>query len=211
MPLSSATTDGPDLETRIGQSHAPCLVVAHPDDESLWCAGLIIRYPKDWLIVCCTIPFKDPERADKFFDACDVLGAQSLLLGHPERNGPIPKPDIRGRDLVISHGPHGEYGHPQHRELHRLMQPDIWCAYGDQADAVLALSESEWQQKLAALRCYDHYSPADNGKRKSEALIDFYGRKYDLKREPYGLSNARTNGAEAKSNTAPRLDWSVSS
>jgi hypothetical protein len=166
----------------------PVIVVAHPDDESLWCAGLVVSFPKkDWLIVCCTIPFKDPERADKFRDACDVLGAESILLAHPERNGPIPKPSLEGRDLVISHGPKGEYGHPQHRELNALLRPDIWFAYGDKADFTIALSDNAWQQKLQAIRCYDHYSETDNGKTKSQALLDYYGSRYDLRREPYGL------------------------
>lgn len=190
------------LDDIMDSAKKPVIVVAHPDDEALWCAGILIRYPKDWLIVCCTIPSKDPERSDKFLDSCDVLGAESLLLGHPERNGPIPKPDLTGRDLIISHGPNGEYGHPQHRELHMLLGPDIWFAYGDQADAYIALSDNEYEQKLAAIRCYDHFSSTDRGKRKSEALIDYYGRRYDLRREPYGLSDARKNGAQAQGGSA---------
>ncbi len=182
----------------MAEAKKPVVVVAHPDDEVLWCAGLVIHYPKDWLIVCCTIPFKDPERANKFLDACDVLGSESLLLGHPERNGRIPKPDLTGRDLIISHGPNGEYGHPQHREVHRLVNPDLWFAYGDQSDVTLTLDDNEYAQKLAAIYCYDHYSPADDGKRKSEALIGYYGKRYDLRREPYGLSNARKNGGQAQ-------------
>jgi len=166
----------------------PVIIVAHPDDESLWCAGLPIRYPeKDWLIICCTVPFKDPERKDKFFDSCDVLGAQSIVIGQPEREGPLRRPDLEGRDLVISHGPKGEYGHPQHRELHALLRPDVWFAYGDLSDFTITLTDNEWQQKLAAIRCYDHYSEADDGKRKSDALLDYYGKRYDLRREPYGL------------------------
>ena len=38
------------------------MVVAHPDDETMWGGSLPIRYPGDWFIVCCTVPKRDPER-----------------------------------------------------------------------------------------------------------------------------------------------------
>lgn len=166
------------------------MVVAHPDDETLWGAGIVIRYPKDWTIFCCTVPFHDPIRAEKFKDACRVLGATPVVSNHSERAGLIPVPDVDGFDLIVTHNAAGEYGHVQHRELHNAIKPrwpdkTICFGYGGGKPSLkLMLSETEKARKLEALRCYDHTSPTDR-KPKWEALLDVFTHRYDLWREPY--------------------------
>lgn len=168
------------------------MLVAHPDDETLWGAGIILRYPKDWTVICGTIPFHDPERADKFHDACAVLGVfESLVVDHSERAGLIPIPDLSGFDLIVTHNEAGEYGHVQHKELHHAVK-ELWpekmlCfGYGGgEPRFKIALTDTEAERKLAALQCYDHKSRTDHGKVKWQALLDVFSTKYDLWREPY--------------------------
>ena len=40
-------------------------VVAHPDDETLFAAGAIIRSGGDWTVICCSTPESDPIRDRK--------------------------------------------------------------------------------------------------------------------------------------------------
>jgi len=166
------------------------MFVAHPDDETLWGAGIILRYPMDWTVICGTIPYHDPVRAEKFRDACDVLGACGLVQNHSERGGLIPIPDLDEFDLIVTHNAAGEYGHVQHKELHNAVKerwPDkMRCVgYGGKPIQTLALSDNEAAKKLEALQCYDHRSPTDHGKMKWEALLATFSPRYNLWREPY--------------------------
>src|ERR1051325_7321430 len=89
----TAKTKSPELEDLIDRAENAVMVVAHPDDESLWGAGIVLRYKKNWTVICCTVPYHDPIRAEKFRNACGVLGAAGVLLGHSERGGLIPIPN----------------------------------------------------------------------------------------------------------------------
>ncbi len=171
------------------------LVVAHPDDESLWFGGLLAAEPGDWTVICCSIPRTDPERAWKFFDACEVLGAKARLLPFTEAGAKEPLQDLDLMDLsgfeqIVTHNVVGEYGHAHHVQINRTLvarYPDkiVTGGYGKAPGAKrIALNEHQLGLKMAALRCYDHTSPSD-GKPKWRALLDVYGPQFDLGVETY--------------------------
>lgn len=171
------------------------LVVAHPDDESLWFGGLLASEPGDWTVICCSIPRADPIRAWKFFDACEVLGAKARLLPFVETDAKEPLLhvdiiDLSGFDQIVTHNSVGEYGHGHHIYLNRVLKaryPDkvVTGGYGKAAGSKLVvLNEHQLRIKMAALRCYDHTSPMD-GKLKWRALLDRYGAEFDLGVETY--------------------------
>lgn len=171
------------------------LVVAHPDDESLFFGGLLAAEPGDWTIICCSIPRTDPIRAWKFFDACAVLGASPRLLPFIEAGPKEPLQNAEMIDLssfeqIVTHNMVGEYGHPHHVQLNRLLtarygEKVVTGGYGKGPGARrIALSHSQIETKMTALRCYDHTSPSDN-KPKWQALIDRYGSQFDLGVETY--------------------------
>ena len=178
----------------IEPGHNNVIVTAHPDDETLWCGGLPIRFSdRKWTVICCTIPRADPVRAEKFFDACRVLGATPVLRRYLETE-PM---DFRGLDLsefdcVVSHNPGGEYGHPQHKEVSRFVLSNYRASqtmlfgYGGQIKTVtdIILDPQEYSQKLAALKCYDHQSPSDS-QPKWKALLDRYFPNGGFHRESY--------------------------
>lgn len=165
------------------------MIVAHPDDETLWGAGIVLQYPKDWTIICCTIPYHDPIRAEKFHEACAVLGASnSVVRQHGERDGLIEIPDLSYFDLIVTHNSAGEYGHVQHKELHNAIKPrwpDKTICFGYGGDSKLTVPVDK-ERKLAALKCYDHVSPTDHGKVKWQALLDVFEPRYNLWSETYG-------------------------
>ncbi len=118
------------------------VVVAHPDDETLWVGGTILMHPTvDWTILALCRK-TDPDRNPKFFRVVRDLKAQGVMgdmddgpeqraLQQQEVEKTIRFLVPRKRfDLVVSHGPHGEYTrHRRHEETSRAVQ-NLWLAGG---------------------------------------------------------------------------------
>lgn len=147
------------------------IVVAHPDDESLWASSLLLYYPGNWTIICCSRPQAPGEelRCSKFFHACVFLGAgHGVILDHAD-NG-INKPlenlyiNLQEYDHIFTHNNVGEYGHPHHKQVHEYIKskyPDKKQTYfGYTRDGYIGteieLSPSNTMTKLKALRAYDY-------------------------------------------------------
>ncbi len=146
------------------------IVTAHPDDETLWCGGLPLRFPElEWTVICCSITKRDPPATFQFFDACKVLGVEGRLLPFTETSYDIPLTnldliDLSGYDCIITHGADGEYGHPHHRSVnahifktwkHKLIV-SIGYKHGQQE---MRLSQDELGKKRKALSSYNGPSP----------------------------------------------------
>lgn len=167
------------------------MVVAHPDDESLWGAGLLLRYPGNWEVICCTTPARDPERAALFPKACKILGARPRQLDQIETTIPLSFPDLSGHDLIVTHNSAGEYGHPQHKEVHehitrKYPEKTICFGYrphGAGEDFSIELNEEECAAKLLAIKCYDNIGSANIP--TWQMLLNSFQHKFNLWREPY--------------------------
>src|SRR6202795_4736136 len=78
LPKKTMTLIPPD-EIRSDPRPRAAVVVAHPDDETLWCGGYILTHPEFlWRIVtlCRAV---DPDRAPKFRRVLQRLGAEGEM------------------------------------------------------------------------------------------------------------------------------------
>ncbi len=170
------------------------VVVAHPDDETLWAGGTMLTRPEWDFFVGCLCRGSDPDRAPKFRRALDALGAAGRIgdLDDAPEQAPLPDADVQtavlsllpGRrfDLVLTHGPWGEYTrHRRHEETCKavislwragqLTARGLWlfayedsggrrlpCARSD-AHVKQALPSEIWQRKYAIIRDVYGFSP----------------------------------------------------
>jgi len=59
------------------------LIVAHPDDETIFCGGTMLMYPQwNWTVVCLT--HKADRREDKFNHAMDYFKSEKVQIKHSE-------------------------------------------------------------------------------------------------------------------------------
>jgi len=131
------------------------VIVAHPDDETLWAGGTILSHPSWKCFIICLCRGDDPERAQKFYTALKVLKSEGIM-GHlddgPEQT-PLDDTEVERAisdllppkhfDLIITHNPTGEYTkHLRHEEIskgvirlwhsERISTHELWTfAYED--------------------------------------------------------------------------------
>jgi len=114
------------------------VIVAHPDDESLWCGGYLLTHPGFLWRIVTLCRASDPDRAANFRQVLDRFGAVGEMADLDD--GPdqtqLPSGQVReaaarllagnSYDLILTHGPHGEYTeHRRHTECCRAVV-ELW-------------------------------------------------------------------------------------
>lgn len=110
------------------------VVVAHPDDETIWMGGTILKNPAARWTIFSLCRSGDRDRAPKFRRVCKHYGAVAIISNLEDEgtmtvNESIPEIERRllaklaGRrfDYIFTHGANGEYGHPRHVGVHRTI------------------------------------------------------------------------------------------
>lgn len=147
------------------------IVTAHPDDESIFFAGLILNHPEvEWHVCCVTDGNADGNgkvRADQFRRAMEALAVHSFeILGYPDiyenRLDLIKLSKDLGKfemmDQVFTHGVLGEYGHPHHQDVCMAVynvfkeKKDLWSiAYNCFPDKIIQLNQKQYELKTKIL------------------------------------------------------------
>lgn len=187
------------------------IIVAHPDDEILWSGGVILQNPK-WNFHIYTIcRGSDTDRSPKFYKVLNILNASGKMADLDD--GPDQYPlenkivattilelvDKQVFDLVITHGPIGEYTyHLRHVEVsnavvdlwksRKLKTSELWLfAYEDRGGTILPreikeahikflLPHNIWQKKKYIIQKIYGFSKESWESRvtpKVEAFWDF--------------------------------------
>jgi pentatricopeptide repeat protein len=110
------------------------IIVAHPDDETLWAGGTILSHPSWQCFIACLCRAKDPDRAPRFYNALKVLKSEGIMGDLDDGPDQIPLNEkeveqtildilpVKHFDIIISHNPCGEYTrHLRHEEVSKAV------------------------------------------------------------------------------------------
>ena len=110
------------------------VIVAHPDDETLWTGGTLLNHPSWKCFIVCMSRVNDPDRAPKFYKALETYKSKGIMgnLDDSPEQKPLDELEIENAilnllpqnffDLIITHNPSGEYTkHLRHEEISRAV------------------------------------------------------------------------------------------
>jgi LmbE family N-acetylglucosaminyl deacetylase len=182
------------------------VIVAHPDDETLWAGGLMLMHPEVKWTVVTICRRSDADRASRFFKALEEFNAAGYMgdLDDGPEQSPLNNAEVQQTimellpfdkfELIITHSTAGEYTrHLRHEETAR---------------AVLEL----WKTKrLGAEQIWSFAYEDGNGKYLPKAIEQadlsinladkIWQRKYDIITKIYGFNK---DSFEAR--TTPRRE-----
>ncbi|VVB77668.1 1D-myo-inositol 2-acetamido-2-deoxy-alpha-D-glucopyranoside deacetylase [uncultured archaeon] len=109
------------------------VIVAHPDDETIWMGGTLFRNKNKWDTTIISLCRKDDsDRAPKFFKVCQEYNAKGFMSNlEDEELSPVELSQVIARikkfagkeyDYIFTHGKNGEYGHKRHIDTHNAVK-----------------------------------------------------------------------------------------
>lgn len=184
VPPAEPTLSARDLAEAAGDAVTKLMIVAHPDDETIWGGAHLLE--GGYLVLCITNG-DNAVRAAEFQKAVRQTGNIPLMLQYPDKTDGVRdgwqdcteniRADIRfvlsakRWVLIATHNPCGEYGHMHHRMVSRLTAEEYeslsceapLCFFGayytraeleSAPEAIPALPDDILREKKALCRIY---------------------------------------------------------
>lgn len=197
--------------TQLSEKSA-AVIVAHPDDETLWAGGTILSHPEwKWYIIC-LCRRNDEDRSIRFYNALKFLkseGNMGDLDDSPEQR-PLQQNEVEEAilkllpanhfDLIISHSPIGEYTrHLRHEEAGRAVI-NLWNAGKISTSELWTFAYTDSNKK--------HYPVAiENASIRMTLAKRMWIRKYHIITQTYGFEKG---GFEAETTPTVESFWKFS-
>jgi LmbE family N-acetylglucosaminyl deacetylase len=182
------------------------IIVAHPDDETLWAGGTVLSHPSWKCFIVCLCRGSDTERSPRFARALEVLRSEGIMgdLDDSPDQKPLEEKEIQQTildllpvqyfDLVISHHPAGEYTrHIRHEET-GMAVINLWHSGKISAGEFWAFAYEDGNKNYLP-------RPIDTAGIYYELSKRIWRRKYSIITETYGF---KPGSFEA--NTTPRAE-----
>jgi LmbE family N-acetylglucosaminyl deacetylase len=190
----------------ISSQKTVAVIVAHPDDETLWVGGTILSHPAWKCFIVCLCRGSDEDRSARFYNALRILKAEGIMgdLNDGPEQKKLEKNEVEQTilkllpggpfDLIISHNPNGEYTrHIRHEETGKAVIK-LWIAGKISTTELWTFAYTDDNKK--------HYPKADENADICRTLMKrIWHRKYSIITETYGFEK---NGFEAQ--TTPRAE-----
>jgi LmbE family N-acetylglucosaminyl deacetylase len=193
----------------ISSQKTVAVIVAHPDDETLWAGGTILSHPAwKWFIVC-LCRGNDKDRSPRFYNTLKILKSEGIMgdLDDGPEQKPLEENEVgqailnllppKHFSLIISHNPTGEYTrHLRHEEVGKAVIK-LWNAGKISADELWAFAYTDHNKK--------HYPVAEENATRIRLLTKrIWQRKYHIITETYGFQK---DGFEAETTPKTEAFW----
>jgi LmbE family N-acetylglucosaminyl deacetylase len=185
------------------------VIVAHPDDETLWASGTILSNPSWKCFIVSLCRGSDKDRVPKFRKALLMLNSEGIMGGLDD--GPEQKPldereverailDLlppKHFDLIISHSPAGEYTkHLRHEETSKSVIK-LWDVGKIAADELWIFAYEDGNKEY-------YPKPVENATVYSILTEQIWLKKYSIITETYGFEK---NSWEAQTTPHAEAFW----
>ena len=185
------------------------VIVAHPDDETLWAGGTILSLPSwQWFIIC-LCRGSDKDRAPRFYKALKILKSKGIMgdLDDGPEQKHLDEKKVEHAimqllpptyfDLIISHNPSGEYTrHIRHEEVSKAVIK-LWHAGKISTNELWTFAYEDGNKEY-------YPRPVENAPIYRTLTKRIWLRKYSLITEIYGFEK---NSFEAKTTPQAESFW----
>lgn len=174
-----------------GQKKKVAVIVAHPDDETLWAGGILLNNPYWECFIVCLCRKHDPDRAPKFYKTLDALHCKGTMGDLDD--GPDQVPQNRSEidhhilellpsidyDLIITHNPLGEYTRHLRHEETGISVISLWYESKISSKELMLFAyedhNKEHLPKAIPFADLQFSLPADIWQKKYEIITRIYG------------------------------------